>query len=295
MGNGAIVAGKTQRELQRGLKAVWDQLDDLDIRTQRTILQAVIDMRKDVVDRLMSLPVTTLDSGVEAWQAVYLQTYNAELTALIDKWATDLHARTGALMGEAADLGAQGMQSSLGPLYQSFAVPGGMGSGIATIGLGPEMVQAAVLYDSAVIKGLASRVSETINGEIQRTVFGGQDRWTAIRNIRTAMAAETGWAGKKIPPGMLGKLTASAMRAERTALMSVFNAASEQVLKNAAPDLPGLKSQWSTHVDKRTDTECIRLDGALKDIGGTFPGGLAAPPKHPNCRCRTLPWMPGWD
>lgn len=34
---------------------------------------------------------------------------------------------------------------------------------------------------------------------------------------------------------------------------------------------------------------CDPLDGVVTDLGGEYPGGLAFPPAHPNCKCALAP------
>lgn len=54
---------------------------------------------------------------------------------------------------------------------------------------------------------------------------------------------------------------------------------------------------------------CLAYAGHISTVDGRFPGGLSmdphsrsnraaaldGPPAHPNCRCRAVPWLPGWD
>lgn len=47
--------------------------------------------------------------------------------------------------------------------------------------------------------------------------------------------------------------------------------------------------EWSTAADEMVCPECSGLDGKRVMLGGNFPGGVAHPPAHPNCRCALIP------
>ncbi|MFI5473201.1 hypothetical protein ACIA6D_23545 [Streptomyces cacaoi] len=79
----------------------------------------------------------------------------------------------------------------------------------------------------------------------------------------------------------------------------------------------GGAAQTATHYGARLlwiaePTACVRCaaySGHISTTDGRFPGGLSmdprsrdpqaaaidGPPAHPRCRCRAVPWMPGWN
>jgi SPP1 gp7 family putative phage head morphogenesis protein len=47
--------------------------------------------------------------------------------------------------------------------------------------------------------------------------------------------------------------------------------------------------EWVTVNDELVCPQCGPMQGERAPLGGTFPGGIAAPPRHINCRCFTRP------
>lgn len=282
-----------QRDLQAAMVDVWTQLDTLDVETERRILQRVAEMRAEVIDRLSALETTTDADGNETWQATSLRAFEAELRRVASEFSARLSTDLADDLERAAGLADVGYRDALSALARGLNVPTPLIS-LSPLGLSSDLVQAATLYNASAFRGLGERVAVEVNREIQRVVFGGQSRWDAVRNIRDMLAADPKWAGQKLPPKTLGKLTSYATMVERTAVMSVFNIAADRAYREALEELPQLRVEWMTVKDSRVDATCVALHGKRKDPRGTFPGGLIAPPAHPRCRCRTVAWMPGW-
>ena len=284
---------RMQRDLQDAMVAVWSQLDNLDAETERRILQRVAEMRGEVIDRLSALETTTDADGNETWQATSLRAFEAELRRVAAEFSARLSTDLADDLERAAGLADLGYRDALSALARGMNVPTPLIT-LSPLGLSSDLVQAATLYNASAFRGLGERVAVEVNREIQRVVFGGQSRWAAVRNIREMLAADPKWAGQKLPPKTLGKLTSYATMVERTAVMSVFNIAADRAYREALEELPELRVEWVTVKDSRVDATCVALHGKRKDPRGTFPGGLIAPPAHPRCRCRTVAWMPGW-
>ena len=282
-----------QRDLQAAMIAVWTQLDNLDVETERRILQRVAEMRAEVIDRLSALETTTDADGNETWQATSLRAFEAELRHVAAEFSARLSTDLADDLERAAGLADVGYRDALSALARGLDVPTPLIT-LSPLGLSSDLVQAATLYNASAFRGLGERVAVEVNREIQRVVFGGQSRWDAVRNIRDMLAADPKWAGQKLPPKTLGKLTSYATMVERTAVMSVFNIAADRAYREALEELPELRVEWVTVKDSRVDATCVALHGKRKDPRGTFPGGVIAPPLHPRCRCRTVAWMPGW-
>jgi SPP1 gp7 family putative phage head morphogenesis protein len=284
---------RMQRDLQAAMIDVWVQLDSLDEATQRRILQRTAEMRAEVLDRLSSLETTTDEDGNETWQSTSLRSFEAELRRVASEFASRLATDLTGDLERAAGLADVGYRDALSNLARGLEVPTPLIT-LSPLGLSSDLVQAATLYNASAFRGLGERVAVEVNREIQRVVFGGQSRWDAVRNIREMLAADPKWAGQKLPPKTLGKLTSYATMVERTAVMSVFNIAADRAYREALDELPELRVEWMTVKDSRVDAACVALHGKRKDPQGTFPGGVIAPPLHPRCRCRTVAWMPGW-
>ena len=282
-----------QRDLQAAMVEVWAQLDNLDVETQRRILQRVAEMRGEIIDQLSALQTLVDEDGNETWRATELRSFEAELRRIAGEFAARLGRELGDDLERAAGLADVGYRDALSALARGLGVPAPLIS-LSPLGLSSDLVQAATLYNASSFRGLGERIVSDVNREVQRVVFGGQSRWDAVRNIREMLAADPKWAGQKLPPKTLGRLTSYATMVERTAVMSVFNIAADRAYREALDELPELRVEWMTVKDSRVDATCVALHGERKDPRGTFPGGLIAPPAHPRCRCRTVAWMPGW-
>lgn len=277
----ALLEAKRQPQMQQDLQAamidVWGQLDHLDAETKKRILARVAEIRAEILDRLAALPTTTDPDGQESWQTTSLRALDADLRELVRRWSEQLSTELGADLQQAADLADVGYRDALSQLARAQGVPAPL-IRLSPIGVSSGLVQAATLYNASAFRGLGERIIAEVNREIQRVAFGGQSRWDAIRNIREHLAADPRHAGKPI-----GKLTSYATMVERTALMSVFNAAAEHAYREAAEELPDLMTEWVTVKDSRVDAACVALGGTRKKPGQSFAPGVIAPPLHPRC------------
>ena len=282
-----------QRDLQDAMKRVWSDIDALDAETERRILARVVEMRREVMDRLTALPTTTDADGNETWQTTSQRGFEAELRRITGEWSARLGVEMTDDLERAAGLADVGYRGALSSMARGAGVSPPLIT-LSPLGLSSDLVQAAALYNSSALRGVSERMVADVNRELQRVVFGGQSRWDAVANIRDMLAADPKWAGKKLEPKTLGKLTQAAITIERTGIMSVFNIAADRAYREALDELPELMVEWMTVKDSRVDAACVALHGKRKDPRGTFPGGVIAPPLHPRCRCRTVAWMPGW-
>lgn len=277
-------AAPGQNALQQEMRRVWSEMDSIDDATARRVLTAVAGMRKDVLDRLMALPTVQID-GQDTYQSTALRTFAGDLDRLADQFATSYSQLLGQDMRDLVRVSDEAHRAALANLAQATGVPQNVIK-MSPLGLSDAQIEAAVLLNQSAIKNVSQAAVSAINKEIQAVVFGGQSRWDAIRNIRSALATE----GAK-----LGAITNRAMTIERTAMIQAFNVAADHAYRQAVEEFPELQVEWITAKDKRVDPICVGLSGAKKKPGGTFPGGYPAPPAHPRCRCRIVPVLPEWE
>ena len=275
-----------KREFNNGVEELWDRLDDLDADSTRRIIERVVEVRKDILDRLAGVPAFTGLSGEEVFSPTYLQAYAEDLRQMLARWADDVIRLSATDLATAAQLGDDGYRSLLSNLALELGTPS-TAIRIPPLGLTNELVQAASMYTAAQYRSLGAAIANKVAEQVQMVAFGGQSRWEAIRQIRASLA-DGPLDGKSI-----GTLTARAARIERTALMSVFNAAAAHAYRGAEEELPELMKEWSA-ARHRPCPACKSLHGKRVKTSGHFEKGLFAPPKHFNCRCRIVAWMPGW-
>lgn len=261
-----------RRELDAEMKRVWATMDRMDDASARRVLDAVADMRRDVLDRLAALPTVTIDDA-ETFQATALRAFAADLQDALGRFEQRYSLLLGTDMRAVAAFSDEAHRAALSQLARSLGVPRALIS-MAPLGLSDDQIEAAVLLHQTAIRNVSQAVVGAVNAEIQRAVFGGGSRWDAVRNIRAALAT----TGKD-----LGALTQRALTIERTALIQAFNVAAEHAYRQSREELPELQVEWMTAKDKRVDPICTGLSGARREPGGRFPGGYSVPPAHPRC------------
>ena len=270
---------------ENGVDKLWRQVDTMSAQSQRDIITRVAAIRKEIVDKLSGAPVVTGLGGVETIDPQFLMGYRNELTSLLVGWARDVIDKSAGTMEKAANLGVGGYDKLLAELSGATLSP--LTPGV--MGLAPEVVQAASLFTAEQFRGLANEVQTTVANQVQRAVFGGQSRWDAVRNIRDALKGQPGQTQN------LGSLTSKAVSIERTAIMSVFNAAAQVSYIRAESALPGLKVEWSSAGQKTVCSKCRSVDGERKKPREKFSIGVLAPPAHPRCMCRVIAWRADWE
>lgn len=274
-----------KKAFDNGVDKLWRQVDQLTGQAERKVIERVVAMRKDIVDRISGAPVVPGLGGVETIDPQFMAAYRDELQALLVQWARAAVADLNSALENSADLGVSGYGQLLTQLAGETVNP--LMTGV--LGLAPEVVQAASLFTAQQFTTLANQVQNVVADAVQRAVFGGQSRWDAVRQIREALK---GQPGQKTG---LGSLTSAAVRIERTSMMSVFNAAAQVAYVRAEKSVPGLMVEWSTAGQKTVCPRCQALNGKRKKIRALFPGSILAPPLHPQCRCRIISYHPDWE
>ncbi len=272
-----------EREFRRSMARAWADLDRMDAAAIRRVRDRIAELRADVLDRLAGLPTVTVD-GVETFQSTSLRTFALELDDAAARYAQRAGLDAGTDLRGAAALSDTAHRDALSALARANGVPPSM-IVLSPLGIADEQINAAVMFSNSAITNVGQAVVQKVNQELQAVVFGGQSRWDAVRNIRSAL----GTTGKSI-----GQLTSRAEMIERTGLIATFNIAAEHAYRQAKEELPDLEVEWMATQGPRTCPLCSSLNGAKKKPGGTFPGGVVAPPRHPRCRCRVVASMPDW-
>jgi SPP1 gp7 family putative phage head morphogenesis protein len=264
---------------------IFAQLDRLERDSLIRILSRVNELRREVTDSLLAMPVGQDDT----WQAWQLKAYQAELEQAVARWGARVRAELAQDLQSAADLGKRQMPA-LTTLAQAEGVPASMVS-FGSLGLLDDQIAVSVMHSADLIKSVEASVVTSVNRQIQGVVFGGQSRGEAVAAIRAALATQ---AARTAPGHRFGSLTSQALRVEQTELIRVYNLANEYGIRNAQEELPGIMKEWVTVLDGKADPDCRALSGKRVKPGATFPGGVTAPPLHPRCRCRVVSWLPYW-
>ena len=270
------------RELQREMVRVWSQMDRIDRDAAQRVLNAVAEMRRDVLDRLAALPTVTIDDH-DSFEATALRGFAIDLQDAARRFEDRYSLLLGEDMRAAAGAMDEAHRAALTQLARSSGVPQSFIT-MSPLGLSDTQMEAAILLNNSAIRNVSQSVVTRVNAEIQAVVYGGQSRWDAVKNIRDALGT-----GKN-----LGALTNRAITIKRTGVMMAFNIAADHAYRQALEELPDLQVEWVTAKDKRVDPLCVSMNGKRKEPRGTFPGGIVAPPRHPRCRCRTVAYLPVW-
>lgn len=273
-----------EREFRASMNRTWKALDQMDTAAGRRVLDRISELRADVLDRLAALPTATID-GVETFQSTSLRAFAAELDDAAGRYARRYSLDLAQDMRGASALSDEAHRDALTSLARARDVPPALIS-FTPLGVTDTQIEAAVLFNNSAIQRVSQEVIGTVNRELQAVMFGGQSRWDAVKNIRAAL----GTTGKS-----LGALTNRALMIERTGLIAAFNIAAEHAYRQSLEELPELQVEWMATQGPRTCPICASLNGKRKKPGGTFPGGIVAPPRHPRCRCRVVAHLPDWE
>jgi hypothetical protein len=150
----------------------------------------------------------------------------------------------------------------------------------------PDVEPSAAALDAA--RGLADAVTTQLR--------------LAARLLSPRAVQGSGWRGVVLG---LAAARRSATLVRQTVSWAIHRAINDGAAQTAARyEARGL---WASEPD--ACVICLAYAGRLADRDGRFPGGLSmdprsrsssvaaldGPPAHIRCRCRLVPWMPGWD
>lgn len=124
---------------------------------------------------------------------------------------------------------------------------------------------------------------------------------TRISRLGDPLARASGDAAADaggVADAMFGRARANADRLVHTELMNAYNVQHDLSIAEANADLPKGEPQyqrrWDASADRRVCALCDALDGKIAAVGAPFPGGIDSPPRHPWCRCVSVPWLERW-
>jgi len=137
---------------------------------------------------------------------------------------------------------------------------------------------------------------ERIQAVVRQGVTEGQAPAQMVKALRGEVVKPARWImkdGKRVlRPGVYrgGVYETTSRGAEtlaQTVVMHTYNTANEQVYKENADLLSGLK--WIATLDMNTCPDCAALDGEEWEVDEKH----STPPLHPRCRCTTVPIVKG--
>ncbi|MFM9635968.1 hypothetical protein [Streptomyces turgidiscabies] len=123
----------------------------------------------------------------------------------------------------------------------------------------------------------------------------------AARLLSPRMVSGSGWRGVLTGLGAARRAAALVRQTVTWAIHRAINDGTAQTANHYSARL-----LWIAETD--ACVTCLAYAGRLSDRDGQFPGGLSmdpnarsttrasldGPPAHINCRCRAVPWLPGW-
>lgn len=253
-----------------------DDLASLDATAIARVLALLDDMRGVVMGRIAQAPETAgrLD-------AIYQRHLKNEIDDAIDRWRDA--ARVVATDGV---ISAGNIAKGQIDIYSDLAIA--MGTPNALIDFGPvglldDQIAAAAQHTASLIGDTAASAKTAINQSVIRAVFGAN----TIDQSAKEIAALLSTSGVKV-----GRVASSARTILRTEMMTIYNVAADHAIRHSAEELPGIKKRWLAFPG--AEKLCIALSNKIVGPKETFTGGFSAPPRHPNCRCRIIAWMPHW-
>ena len=133
---------------------------------------------------------------------------------------------------------------------------------------------------------------ETIHQLTTRLARGGGPRGlVALRGI----AGQPGAYVEHIAEGLFGRYRYWGERVARTEVIHGYNVQAHLALEEVHRVDARIQRRWDASLDSRICPACRELDHVVVDVDKPFPGGVDAPPAHPNCRCAVVAWRSDWD
>lgn len=137
---------------------------------------------------------------------------------------------------------------------------------------------------------------ERIQAVVRQGITEGQAPVQMVKALRGEVVKPARWImkdGKRVlrpgvyRGGVYETTTRGAETLARTVVMHTYNTVNEQVYKDNADLLSGVK--WVATLDMNTCPDCGALDGEEWEVDERH----SIPPLHPNCRCVTVPVVKG--
>jgi len=121
-------------------------------------------------------------------------------------------------------------------------------------------------------------------------------RWRIDESTRDMLRGVTedalaqGWSAQELADAVAGCDAFSAARAETIARTELAFADMAGAMQGYRASGVVAGKAWSTAQDDKVSDECQECEEAGEiALDALFPGGVDAPPRHPNCRCSVLP------
>jgi SPP1 gp7 family putative phage head morphogenesis protein len=151
----------------------------------------------------------------------------------------------------------------------------------------------------------AGKVGDDIRRELAVGLIRGEtvsaltNRLARLRGPRGVVAirgiADEGGVTEDIAEGLFRRYRSWGERVARTELQNAYNVQKDEGYRDAVEHVPDLKRRWDASLDLRVCEVCQELHGAIAGVDENFqPGDVPGPPRHPNCRCVTVPWREAW-
>ena len=270
------------REMLAAIAAVWALIDALDRSAQRQVLSHVAGVRREIVDLMAGLPLTTGPDGTVSLPGVYLHLFAADLRSTIAQWVERLSRDVAVALARAAEIVDTGFRGALSTLARAAGVPAPL-IVLTPLGEASPVVTAALMFNASALRSVGERIASSVSLAVQQAAFGALTHAEATASVRAALSTTRGG---------VGGLTSQVTSITRTGVYSIANAAAAHAIHEAGDELPDVQLEWQAIRDRRVDRACLDLDGKRRPAGGSFPGGFIAPPRHTSCRCRLIPYRP---
>lgn len=231
----------------------------------------------------------------------------ADLHAFLVKQAQVLAERLGEALqlGKAAgskgpvddlDLGDwQALVEVAAPLLADVMLDGGL-QGLAQIGVQPGGREAGLRRRAETWARSRAAAMVGMKWVDEELVPNPDAQWQITEGTRDMLrglvvdALDQGWSTAELADAMAESYAFSETRAEVIARTETARADSEGALDGYRASSVVTGKRWLTAQDDRVSEECVANEKAgVIALDDDFPGGVASPPQHPQCRCVVLP------
>jgi SPP1 gp7 family putative phage head morphogenesis protein len=146
-----------------------------------------------------------------------------------------------------------------------------------------EMVNHIIREGAELVKTPIEALKVEIRRELTQSMIQGESIHKAAKRILAIEDESGARALPTIKPFKRAEDRATTIA--RTEMNKASNAAHLDQLYELQKQLPTIIGRWSSAMCGHMCKICAALNGKKAKPGDNFPGGISAPPRHPNCRC----------
>ncbi len=270
-----------RKRYARKLNAIAKEFDRLEVRTLRSAIQLLRDVRNRISGQL-------IDTDFSRFRIAEQQRALDDIIVRYDSMARAL------AHGASHEAFRLGERATIEPLQDA-------GIGAAFFRPSEAQVNIIAQFSADLISGVSELMRSRINTSIRLNALGGSSATQAMKDITVILGIPSK------PKDIVKGIAYEAERILRTEVNRTYNLSTAAQRDKLAEDVPGLEKQWIASADLRTRDSHLEAHGQIVPadkpfLVGTgkekheldYPLDPAGPPEETiNCRCTSITVIPG--